>query len=241
VAFSSKRFAASAALFAISGFAQSPKTVDAVLAEYAKALGGLPAIEAIHSRKITASGGLLGKSELYWQTPDKVLLLAGKEKTSYDGSAGWHYSKRKHLSRLPKGQQMPLIINGNPLRYVKLKQLYSEVNPAPQKTLDGTVMDVLIAPNDLAQTVFYFDAHTHLLVRIDEKGDTSAYFTQSIWFEEYKPVDGVLFPFRITHKTSDSGGPSQDFRVKTVENNVPIDAENFSKPQSTKLVFGGKR
>ncbi len=236
-----KRFAAGLIFFVSLAAAETPKPVDAVLADYAKAAGGLPAINAITSRRIRASTGLLDKQELYWQKPNKVLLFADKEKTGYDGSAGWVYTKRKRVRRLSQGQQIPLEINGNPLRYVNLRQLYSEINAAPQRTVDGTVMDILIAPNDLAQTTFYFDAQTHLLARIDEKGDTSAYFTQVIWFEDYKPVDGVMFPFKISHSTTDKGGPKEEFRIKSVENNIPLDPEIFSKPQSTKLVFGGKR
>lgn len=220
---------------------ETKQSVDSILSDYATALGGLPAIDAIQSRRITANASLLGKAELFWQKPNKVLLLADKERVGYDGSSGWRYSKRKKLSHLPQGEQVPIEINGNPLRYVHLKQLYSEINPAPQKTVDDVLMDVLVAPNDLGQTTFYFDAHTHLLARIDEKGDTSAYFTQIVWFEDYKPIDGVLFPYRITHKTTDKGGPSDVFRVKKIEDNVPLEAEIFSKPQSTQLVLGGKR
>jgi hypothetical protein len=241
VAILRKRFLSGFIFLAVSAFTQTPKPVDAVISDYVRAVGGLSAVDAINSRKVTASAGLLGKSELYWQKPNKVLLLSGKDRIGFDGSAGWHYSKRKRLTRLMQGQQMPLEIDGNPLRYVHLRQLYPEIKPEPQKTVDGILMDVLSAPNDLAQTVFYFDSSTHLLLRLDEKGDTSAYSTHIVWFEDYKPVEGVQFPFRITHKTSDDRDPSEEFRVKSVENNVPVDAESFSKPQSTKLVFGGKR
>ncbi len=235
------RFAACVCFCTGIASAQTPKPVDTVVADYASAAGGLPAINAITSRKIRATTGMLDKQELYWQKPDKVLLLADKERTGYNGSVGWVYSKRKKVRRLSQGQERPLEINGNPLRYVNLRQLYSEINPAPRQTVDGTLMDVLVAPNDLGQTTFYFDAHTHLLARINEKGDTSAYFVHVIWFEDYKPVDGVMFPYLITHKTSDKGGPKEEFRIRSIETNIPLDAEIFSKPQSTKLVFGGKR
>jgi hypothetical protein len=228
-------------LLALGAPAETPKSVAAVLTDYAIALGGLPAVDAIKTRRVTATTSRLDKAELFWQQPNKVLLLADKARTGYNGASGWYYSKRKALTRLSQGKQMPLEIDANPQRYVHLRQLYSEVDAVPPKTVDDTLMDVLVAPNDLAQTVFYFDAHTHLLARIDEKGDTSAYFTQTIWFEDYKPVDGVQFPFRITHKTSDKGGPSEVFRVKKIEDNIPLNPEIFSKPQSTNLVLGGKR
>gem|GEM_PF-3468295 len=241
MALQSKRFAAFFLFLTLIVSAETPRTADAILADYAKAAGGLGAIDAVTSRKINGSVSLLGRSELYWQKPDKVLLLADKERTGYDGSAGWVYSKRKRLRRLGKGQHMPLEIDGNPLRYVHMRQLYSEVDSAPQKTVDDVLMDVLVAPNDLAQTIFYFDTRTHLLARVDEKGETSAYFTQTIWFEDYRENDGIQFPYRITHKTTDKGGASEEFRIKSIENNVAINAEVFSKPQSTKMVFGGKR
>ncbi len=236
-----KRFATGFLFFSSLTFAATPKPADAVLADYIKAAGGLPAINAITSRKIRATTGLLEKQELYWQKPDKVLLLADKEKTGYDGSVGWVYTKRKKVRRLSQGQQMPLEIDGNPLRFVNMRQLYSEIDPAPPLMVDGKLMDVLVAPNDLAKTTFYFDAQTHLLARIDEKGDTSAYFTQVTWFEDYKPIDGIMFPRLITHKTSDKSGSKEEFRIKSIEDNIVLDAEVFSKPQSTKLVLGGKR
>jgi hypothetical protein len=236
-----KTFTAFLLFFALAASAEPPKTVDVVLSDYTRAVGGLPAVDAVNTRRITASAGLLGKAQLYWQKPNKVVLVTSKGKTGYDGGSGWFYSKKKHLIRLSQGQQMPLEIDGNPLRYVHMKQLYSEIDAAPQKTVDDTLMDVLVAPNDLAQTVFYFDAHTHLLARLEEKGETSAYFTQTVWFEDYQTVDGVQFPFRITHKTSDKGGTSEEFRVKQIEDNISMNPDIFSKPQSTNLVFGGKR
>ncbi len=236
-----KILAAGLITFSFAAAAPTPKPVDAVLDDYAKALGGLGAVEAITSRKIIANMRSLGKAELYWQSPNKVLLLAAGARTGYDGATGFYYSKRKRLRRLQQGQQMPLEIDGNPLRYVHMHQLYSELDAKPQQRVDDTLMDVLVAPNDLSHTTFYFDAKTHLLARIDEKGETSAYFVQTVWFEDYKPFSGVQFPCRITHQTSDKGGPYEEFKVKAIETNVAIDSEIFSKPQSTKLVLGGKR
>ncbi len=239
--YNAKGFALTLFIVALNATAQSPRSVDDVLDDYVKAAGGLTAIDAINTRKIRASDGLLGKQEIYWEKPNKVLLLANSEKTGYDGGAGWVYSKKKKIRRLSKGEQLPIEINANPLRYVHLHQLYSEIDAAPQQTVDGTLMDVLVAPNDLAQTKFYFNAQTHLLARVEEKGEESAYFTHTIWFEDYRTVDGIQFPHRITHKSDDKTEGSVELRIKSIEDNVDLDARIFSKPQASATISGGKR
>src|SRR6202022_2216662 len=115
---------------------------------------------------------------------------------------------------------IPIENEANPLRFAHLKQMHPDLRVAPPKAVDGTLMDVLIAPNDLAESRFYFNASTHLLERIEEKGETSAYFTTTTTFEDYRAVDGVQFPFRIARESDGKGGDQSDLKVKDVKNNV---------------------
>ncbi len=177
----------------------------------------------------------------FWQKPNKVLLLDGKKKIGYDGGSGWVLSSKKRVSKLPKGSQTELQMDANPLRYAHLKQLYPEAAAAVPEALDGRKMDVLVAPNDLGSTKFYFDASSHLLARVEETGESSAYFKHVTDFSEYKPVDGVMFPFRIVHSSTEPGVNEQDLRVSKIMQNVPVKPEIFRKPSSGAVVLGGKR
>ncbi|HEY3938019.1 MAG TPA: hypothetical protein VGL97_11345 [Bryobacteraceae bacterium] len=220
------------------GAAQAPKprSVDEVLQAYIQAVGGMPAIDKINTREVRGRG-----LTYYWQRPNKVLQIHKKEKTGYDGSSGWTSSRKKKVKHLARGAELPLEMDANPLRYVRLKDLYSEVNPAPRETLDSKPMDVLVAPNNLGATKLYFDAASHLLSNVEETGETSAYFTTSTEFTDYRPVDGVQFPFRIKHSTTEPGGESEDFRVTKVIDNVDLKPQVFSKPLGGTVIFGGKR
>jgi hypothetical protein len=225
-------------------FAQPPgaKSVESIVAAYVKAVGGQTAVDGVTTREVRGSVRRGPKATYYWQKPNKVLLLSGKSKTGYDGSSGWDYSKKKKLKHLPLGAQLALEMNANPLRFVYLKSLYpGGVSVAPGETLDGKAMDVLAAPNKLGATKLYFDAQTHLLFKVEEAGEASAYFKNTTDFMDYKKVDDVLFPFRIVRSTTAPDTPKQDFHVSQVTNNVDIKPEAFAKPQGGAVTFGGKR
>ena len=107
---------------------------------------------------------------------------------------------------LARGAGTRLEIDADPLRYARLKELYSELAPGAPETVDARTMQLIVAPNNLGATKFYFDAETHLLRRIEETGETSAYYRTSTDFLDYKPANAVQFPFRIVHSTSEPGG-----------------------------------
>jgi hypothetical protein len=220
----------------------SAKNVESILAAYVKAVGGQAAVDGITTREVRGSVHRGPTETYYWQKPNKVLLLSGKSKTGYDGGSGWDYSKKKKLKHLPLGAQLALEMNANPLRFVYLKALYpGGISVAPSVSLDDKPMDVLAAPNKLGVTKLYFDAQTHLLCKVEEAGEASAYFKNTTEFMDYKKVDNVLFPFRIVRATTAPDTPKQDFHVSKVTNNVEIKPEAFEKPQGGAVTFGGKR
>lgn len=217
------------------------KSVDTVLQAYVQALGGQAALNRIQDRRIEAKSHRFGKVTYYWAKPNKVVRVAHGEKAGYDGSTAWYLSRKKKLTRLPKAEQQELEVNANPIRYAHLRDLYSEVDPAPPERIDGQLMDVLVAPNNIGSTKFYFDAATHLLARIEEFGVTSAYYKQTTDFEDYKNVDAIQFPFLIVHATTEPGMKDREIKISSVDQNVGLKAEFFSKPQLGAVTLGGKR
>jgi hypothetical protein len=223
--------------------AQAPagRPADSIWADYVAAVGGSEAVDRFTSRE-TVIDVRHGKDlTLYWLKPDKVLAVGKKERTGYDGAHGWILSSKNKVKKLVRGAELPLEMDANPLRYVHIKDFYSELDPAPAAEIDGEKMDVIIAPNNLAATKLYFDAGTHLLRRVEEKGETSAYFTNTTDYLDYRAVDGVRMPFRIIHTTTEPGGRTEDLRVKKITNNVTLQTEMFSKPMPGQVVLGGKR
>jgi hypothetical protein len=224
-------------------FAQPPsaKSVESVLAAYVNAVGGHAAVDGITTREVRGGVHHGPKVIYYWQKPNKILLLSGKSKSGYDGASGWDYSKKKKLKHMPLGAHLALEMNANPLRYVYLKSLYpGGVSLGPKETVDGKPMDVLVAPNNLGATKFYFDAQSHLLDKVEESGEASAYFKNTTEFMDYRKVDNVLFPFRIVHSTTAPDAAKEDFHVSQVINNVEVKPGAFAKPQGGPVTFGGK-
>ena len=222
--------------------AEAPKiTVDSVLQAYVRALGGQAVLELINTRQIEAKVHHVGKVTYYWAKPDKVLRLSHGEKTGFDGASGWVLSRKKKLTRLPKPEQQDLEINANPVRYAHLKELYSDLAAGLPEHVDDRHMDVLIAPNNIGSTKFYFDSVSHLLVRIEDFGIQSAYYKHITEFFDYKNVDGIQFPFRILHTTTEPGEKTEDIRIISVEQNVELKPEVFTKPRIGAVTLGGKR
>ncbi len=208
---------------------------------YVQALGGMAALERIDTREVAARQHHGAKLTYYWQKPNKVLLIEGKKRLAWDGGSGWMLSTKKKVTKLSKGLEQPLLMDANPDRYAHLQQLYSDVAAGPPETLDGRKMDVLVAPNDLGATKFYFDAATHLLTRIDETGVVSAYFKHVTDFGDYQPVDGVKLPFQIVHSSTEPGVRTQEIDISKVMQNVPLKPNLFVRPSGSSVVMGGKR
>ena len=219
----------------------APRTVDDILQAYIQALGGHAALESIKTREVDAKLHHGPKMTFYWAKPDKVLRVSHGEKAGFDGGSGWILSPKKKLSRLPKPEQQRIEMNADPVRYVHMKDLYSEIDPAPREHIDDGEMDVLVAPNNIGSTKFYFDSASHLLVRIEELGVTSAYYKQVTNLAEYKQVDGIQFPFRIVHTSTEPGGKNQDIRMSKVDQNIDLQPEIFMKPRLSNITLGGKR
>ncbi len=216
------------------------KPVNAVVRDYVQAIGGMKVVERIETRETHAQRHH-SKLTYFWQKPNKVLLLDGKKKLGYDGGSGWMLSAKKRVSKLSKGSEEPLEIDANPIRYAHLQQIYSELAAAAPETIDGRKMDVVVAPNDLGATKLYFDATTHLLVRVDETGVTSAYFKHVTDFLDYKDVDGVKLPFRIVHRSTEPGIKTEEMKISKVIQNGPLKPDIFNKPAGGSVTFGGKR
>jgi hypothetical protein len=224
------------ALFLLS-LDSAPKSVDEILKLYMQQIGGEAALDRIHNREVEA-----GKLTFYWQDPDKVLLITHGERFGSDGGkSGWALSKKKKLTRLPQGKLREIRIDANPLRFAHLKALYSELRTAPPETLDSQPMDVIVAPNDLGSTKFYFDAQTHLLTRIEDFGETSAYYKHITDLSDYREVNGVQFPFRIVHTSNEPGDKAENICISKVSQNIDLKADLFSKPNLGPVVLGGKR
>jgi hypothetical protein len=167
--------------------------------------------------------------------------MAKKERTGFDGAHCWTLSSKSKVKKLPHGAELPLQMEANALRFVHLKDLYEELNPAPVENIDGENMEIILAPNSVAATKLFFDAKTHLLRRVEEKGIVSVYFINTFDYLDYQDVDDARMPYHIVHSTTEPQGRGEDLKIKQITHNVKLQPEMFSKPLPGQVVLGGKR
>lgn len=221
--------------------AQPALSVDQILQAYTTALGGQAAIARITSRESVAKEGHLSSFKLYWQAPDLVLRIQGKEKEGFDGHTGWVESKRKKITKLPVAQKDQLETDANPIRFVHLRDLYHDLAVDKAALRDGVEMDVITSPNAIGETKFFFSHADHLLYRIEDLGTLSAYYKHITEFQEYRAFDGILIPTRISRQSDEPGADNGEIRLtKIVQNSPDIQTYMFRKPDVGKVITAAK-
>jgi hypothetical protein len=86
------------------------------------------------------------------------------------------------------------------------------------------------SPDKNITSKLYFDIDSGLVVRADdaihtEEGD----YKVETYLDDYRPVDGAYFPFRLRHVEK---GSVFTMRMTQIKNNAPIDDSVFLKPES---------
>jgi hypothetical protein len=86
------------------------------------------------------------------------------------------------------------------------------------------------SPEKRVTARMYFDADTGFVIRVDDAihRDDGDYNVQT-YLDDYRPVDGAYFPFRIKHVEK---GNVFTVKVTQIRNNVPVDDTVFLKPES---------
>ena len=243
-----KPIAASFLLIASAAFAAAQTTtpaappatpaLDDVLARYVQALGGKAAIEKLTST--TGKGtfevpdfGASGPVEVCSKTGDKTLTSIeiggyGTVRRGYDGAAGWSDDPQGGLRDLAGDELADMRRGAVWNSALRLKDLYPGLAVKGADKVNGHDAWVLEATvNDMKHRL-YFDAGTGLLVRTDQEVKTpDGKGTAVMYFEDYKPVDGVQEAFTLTYTS-----PQLNWNMKLAEvkHNDPIDDAKFAKP-----------
>jgi hypothetical protein len=87
---------------------------------------------------------------------------------------------------------------------------------------------VSFSPGKNVSSKVYFDIESGWVVRVDDvfHRDDGDYLVETD-VDDYRPVDGAYFPFRIRHIER---GNVYTIRVTQIRNNVPVDDTLFAKP-----------
>jgi photosynthetic reaction center cytochrome c subunit len=222
-------------------------SVQEVLDNYIKALGGQTALDAVKTRVIKTAP--LGRAstdksseERDLKAPGKVLLQqlsAGYSLwAGYNGQQGWAQdSQKSYWGMLNTSQLHSLIRDAEMYPGSRIRSEYKNtVVSGREKVADRDAIVISGTSPEGTREKFYFDARTNLLVRRHIEEPTAfGWFPLETSYEGYREVDGVKIPFVV--RISSAGGAwgvRTSYMVLEVRQNVPIEDEKFEHPPIAK-------
>ena len=164
--------------------------------------------------------GLSGTTEIYEESPAKSTMIInvvglGTIQQTYDGTIAFLQDPLDGYVRFAPSAAAILrndAMIDRPVRFLELNQVLPVVSKG--KVGDRDVF-VLRSKTGLGQS-WSFDTETGLLLR---KGNSR--------YEDYREVDGVKLPFKVTDDTSYGFGVV--VRLDEIKHNVPIDPSRFTE------------
>jgi hypothetical protein len=211
-------------------------TVEQVLENYVRALGGREALAKVTTRVVKGSrvgaDGVLVPEEIYQKAPDKLSVMTSYPnvtfRSGFDGARAWALDSRG-ADQLNDQFAEALRREAEFYNGVRLRELYPKLTAVGRETVGGRETYVVRASaSDGGVEKFYFDAQTGLLVRRYVEFKTVLGFTPvQVDYEDYREVDGVKLPFQLRWSNPRY---SWGRKVEQIQHNVPIEDEKFTPP-----------
>jgi hypothetical protein len=229
---------------AFSASGAAAQTVDDLVARHIAARGGLAAIKAISSMRMTGTmrPGGFDVEVAYDETiarPGRVRIDATLQHLtivqSYDGKDGWQiqpFQGRKDPEALSSDDTKSLQEEADfegPLIDAKAKG--ATLESLGTVDIDGAPTYAIRANlKNGDQMTYYLDPTVMLTVRIETRQITrGAESLIDTDFGDYEKVNGVYFPFEIASGPKGATDP-QRITYATMVANAPVDASIFARP-----------
>jgi len=232
------------------GWAQTlpAQTADEIVEKHLAASGGRAALAKLTSRSMTGTivlstpgGEISGPFEILSQAPNKArtfitldlsALGAGKivYEERFDGTTGYVIDTMQGNRDMTGGQLAYLKNDVFPTPFLGYMERGATVELGGKEKLgDREAYHLILRPKGGPALHRYVDAESYLEVRMlmtmsaPQVGD----FEQTMDFLDYRKIDGVQVPFKVTGTSS-----FQTFTVNIakVEHNQTIDPSLFAKP-----------
>lgn len=213
-------------------------SIDEILTRYEQAVGGARALNAVTSRVASGTLDIVGISrngsfETYSQAPNKTLSVLsahsmGTVKLGFNGKLGWTHNGTG--LRVLKGVELSALQrDADFYGTVRLKNVFVKVSLLGKSKIGFREVYVLdLQPASGPSEQLFLDVETNLPVRWNAVRTNGGQSTPvEIYYDDWREVDGVKLPFRISHSFS---GRALSFTVKEIRHNVALDAKLFEAP-----------
>jgi photosynthetic reaction center cytochrome c subunit len=213
-------------------------TVAQVIDNYVHALGGSAAIIKITTRVAKGSTSFHGQSqsvEIFAQSPDELSVVrhmsdGGSFITTFDGEAGWSSTPGRPPREMHDADIAAARMDADLQFPLHIQQFYPDLRlEYPEKIADRDAYLLRAIREGQPPVRLYFDEQSGLLVRVIRYAETPLGRNPTqIDYADYRDVDGVQVPFRVTTSTP---GNTSTVQFDEVHQNSPIDAAQFTKPK----------
>ncbi|MBU2690808.1 MAG: hypothetical protein KJ970_07745 [Candidatus Eisenbacteria bacterium] len=218
----------------------SEPTGDEILEAFIKATGGKDAYSALHNQVSSGSMempamGIKATMISYSEEPNKSYSkiespAIGTIESGTDGSVYWEITMMSG-PRILEGEERASSMRAATFNSTLLwKQLFKTAEYAGVDTLDGKLCNtVILTPNEGQPEKHYFDAESHLLVKIEATINTTMGAIKIENFPgDYREVNGVLMSY--TSRQVLMGMQEMIFKSDKIEFNVDIPDSIFIVP-----------
>jgi outer membrane lipoprotein-sorting protein len=221
--------------------AQNTPTVDQIVAKHIQARGGMNKLAGIKTVQATYSSEEDGKPVQlveFQKRPNKLrrnISFGGNTLVfAYDGQTAWQSAHGKGPSAAPADLALELKeeadIDGSLVGYKDKGSTLELVGKEKLNGKDAYNLRVTLKEGQVRNV--YIDAGTFLEVKETgsfEQGGKKVDFVTV--FKDYRPAQGILFPFRVEQKAGDE--ETQITYLKKIEINLPLADSLFAMPAAS--------
>lgn len=237
----------SAVLFLFLSVSSSfTQTVDEVIDNHIKALGGMDKLKALKTVRFTgkfSGGGFEVPVTYVMKRSDKVRMditfQGNSQIQAYDGTMGWFtnpFQGKKDPEKMTKEREKEMKkqadIEGALVSY---KEKGSKVELMGKEDMEGSeVYKIKLTDKDGDITYFYLDTGSYLILKETTKrkiGEKE--ISSETLYGNYQAVDGVMFAMSMEFREV-GATDGQKGIIEKVETNIEIEDSYFKMPETTK-------
>ena len=220
----------------VPGLVGNQPSAIQMLDKYLQALGGMDAIAKVTTRiakgKMEEAANPPSDIEIYLKSPDHSLIvthvLGSDSSTGYSGDAGWTSNSTSGIRDMASADTQGAQLEDNLYLASNAKKIYHWHVEAPEKVGDRTVYVLNGDAQGHIPVRLYLDQQTGLLLRMMHFIETPlGDLPTQIDYGDYRDVDGVKVPFRISAIRPNTRNTIQ---LDQVQQDVPVEDAKFTKP-----------
>lgn len=217
-----------------------PQNAQQVLERMAQAMG---LARAAKIRTVQMSGtisypaqGIQGRYEAFYKSPNKTLIRLtiqglGEVQQGYDGKVGWEKNPMTGLRELQGAELAQMRQSAQMGASNDLRKTLRNPKLTGQEKVGNRNAFVITAQTTAGMPIkVYIDTQRYLPLRMDmEVATPQGKLNIATFLEDYRRIDGVMYPFTTRQSTA---GIEAVMKTERVRHNVAINDAIFRKPKN---------